>query len=185
MKKSEFNILLFLGLYFLLKEGFYGYVGLTTPGGKLSSVFLTRYANFPYWFTVVVTKCSKFLLEVCGYAVYQLDAANVTIKGARGVTLAWGCLGIGALSLWMAFIIAHRTTIKYKLRWIIIGVVLIFIVNILRIDMIALSNYYHWQYFQHFNAHTSFDLLTYLVILIMMLVFVLNYNKKKVRIDNA
>lgn len=184
-KKSDFNILLFLFLYFFIKYAFYFYVGLTTPGGKIFSAFLINYANFPYWLTVMVTKLSKLLLELCGYTVYQVNDANITIEGSRGVTIAWGCLGIGAIGLWIAFIIAHRNfRAKNKLKWIAAGIALIFIVNILRIDMIALSNHYNWKYFRSLNAHTSFDILTYAVILLMMLVFVLVFNKRKIKPGN-
>lgn len=180
-KKSDFNILLFLFLYFFIKYAFYFYIGLTTPGGKMYFSFLDAYANFPYWLTLVVSKSSKFLLEVCGYNVYQRNDANITIAGSRGVTIAWGCLGIGAIGMWVAFITAHRVAMKFKLKWIFLGIGLIFLINIFRIDMIALSNHYSWVYFQSFNAHTSFDILTYVIILILMLVFVLVYNRKKVK----
>ena len=186
MKKSDFNIFLFLGLYFVLKYGFYVYVGFTTTGGKLFFPLLADYVNIPEWLTLLVSKTSKLSLQIAGYGVYQKDAANVTIAGSKGVTLAWGCLGIGAISLWIAFITAHRISVKYKLRWIIAGVSLIFMINILRIDMIALSNYYKWSYFETFNAHTSFDVLTYVLILLMMFVFVKRYNRqKKIRTGSA
>ena len=179
MKRSDFNIIIFLAVFLLLKEGFYFYVGLTTPGGRLFSPFLATYANIPYWFTVATAKSSKLLLEIGDYTVYQKDAANITISGSRGVTLAWGCLGMEALSVWFAFITAHRCGIKYKLKWIVAGIVLIFIVNTLRIVMIALSNFYKWSYFQSFNAHRSFNTLTYCIIILLMLIFVYNYRKSK------
>lgn len=179
MKKTDFNILLFVTLYFVIKYAFYLYVGFTTPGGKLYFPFLSTYLNFPYWFTELEATAAKGLLKIGGYDVYQKNAANITISGGRGVTIAWGCLGIAALGLWTAFIVAHRAGTVYKLQWIAAGFGLIFLVNILRIDMIALSNYYHWRYIESFNAHTSFDALTYAIILILMLVFVLNYNKSR------
>lgn len=180
VKKPDFNILVFIALFFLLLEGFYVYVGLTTPGGRLSSAFLTNYLNFPYWLTIFVTKISKLFLEILGYEVTQTNAANLTITGSRGVTIAWGCLGVGAMSLWLAFIGAHRyITFRRKLTWIITGWILIFILNILRIIMIALSNYHNWHYIHSFNAHTSFNVLTYAIIVVMMAVFVANYMKAK------
>ena len=178
LKKSDFNILLFLAIFIFLQEGFYLYVGLTTPGGKLAISFLGRYLNFPYWLTVSVTKSSKFVLEICGYRVQQADPSNIGIAGSRGVTIAWGCLGIGAMSLWLAFIVAHRyLLLSIKLKWIFTGLALIFMINIIRITMIALSNHYNWHYVRAFNAHNSFNMLTYLAIVIMMAVFVKKYKK--------
>lgn len=171
---------MFIILFFILKQGFYVYVGLTTPGGRLSVPFLAEYVNVPYWLTVITSKISKLLLELSGYDVYQKHPANITIRGGHGVNLAWGCLGVGPMSLWIAFIVAHRYyKIKYKLKWIIIGIVSIFTLNIFRIVMIALSNYYGWLRIQSFDAHTSFNLLTYCIIIILMLVFIRNYNRRK------
>jgi exosortase/archaeosortase family protein len=178
VKKKDFNILLFLALFLILQRGFYVYVGLTTPGGRLFFPFLTNYVNIPWWLTLLVSKTSKLLLELCRYDVYQANPANITIGSSRGVTIAWGCLGIGAISLWIAFIAAHLYPAKQKLKWMFAGVLLIFILNILRIMMIALSNHYNWQYLQSFNAHSTFNILTYCIIVIMMLVFAVRFNKQ-------
>lgn len=185
MKRSEFNIILFLFLYFFFKYGFYFYIGLTTPGGKVHLPALEHYANIPYWLTLIASDLSALSLKLFGYEVHQYGADNVTITGSRGVTIAWGCLGIGAIGMWIAFIIAHKAKVKFKLKWILAGVAAIYIINIIRIDMIALSNYYNWTYLRSFNAHESFDILTYAVILVFMIIFVLVYNKYKRKIKSG
>ena len=172
--------MLFVAIFIFLLEGFYFYVGLATPGGKLSIPFLGNYLNFPYWLSVFVTKASKFVLEICGYSVWQARPDNITITGSRGVTIAWGCLGVGAMSLWLAFIMAHRYLLfRVKLKWIFAGLALIFIINIVRIMMIALSNHYNWYHIHAFNAHASFNTLTYAAIVVMMVVFARRYKKIK------
>jgi len=184
-KKPDFNIILFLALYVLLLQGFYFYVGLATPGGRFSSPFLAQYFNIPQWLTIAAVNPSKWLIELSGYSVHQLNAANITITGSRGVTVAWGCLGVGAMALWFAFITAHRNMAKKrKLVWIVAGITFIYVVNIIRIIMIALSNYYNWHYIHNFNAHNSFNILTYVIIIIAMWLFAKKYNKnKKIKVE--
>jgi len=177
VKKVKFSIPLFLGIFIILLQGFYIYVGVTTKDGRIYSAFLEQYANFPFWLSAFVAKCAAILLQVLGYTVHQTSIVNVTITGSRGVTIAWGCLGIGPLSLWVAFTTAHRCSFKYKLKWILAGVAIIFALNILRIAMIALSNHYNWVYVRHFNAHSSFNILTYVIILLLMVLFVKRYNR--------
>lgn len=181
-KKPDFNIFQFLVLYMLLIQGFYAYIGITSEGGKLFSPFLNKYANFPGWLSIAIAQFSRILLQLSGYTVYQLNPANVTIQGARGVTIAWACLGAGAMSLWVAFIVAHKVNIRFKLKWIIAGLGLICLINTLRVALIALSNYYHWTYIRHFDAHSSFNMLTYAFIILLMYIFVRRYNylKKKI-----
>ncbi len=179
VKRSEFNIIRFLILFVLLLEGFYLYVGMTSEGGRLFSPFLASYLNFPDWLSITVARFSKFLLEISGYSIYQKNPANITITGSRGVNLDWACLGVGPMSLWVAFVAAHRCVIKYKLKWIAAGIVLICVVNALRLIMIVLSYYYHWTFIRHFDAHTSFNIVTYIIILLLMYIFVRSYNRIK------
>src|SRR5690242_4128911 len=134
MKKSNFNIIYFLIIFFILYYGFIIYVGLSTRGGKIYSSFLYSYLNIPDWLSMLVAKASALLLKVLGYDAYQRSAVNVTIRGGRGATIAWGCIGVSVMFLWFAFIIAHKAKGVYKLKWIIAGISLIFLFNILRIS---------------------------------------------------
>jgi exosortase/archaeosortase family protein len=179
LKKSDFNILKFLAFFIILLEGFYLYVGVISTGGRLYSYFLARYFNFPYWLTVTVAKGAAFFLQILGYSVHQANASNISINGARGVTIAWPCLGVAPISLWIGFIVAHRCKTAYKIKWISTGVIIIFLLNMLRIAVIVLSNYHHWFHLEDFNAHTSFNILTYAIILLMMFVFIKNFSSKK------
>lgn len=177
MKKSNFSIIYFLLIFFILYYGFYIYVGITTPEGKLYSSFLHSFVNIPYWLSMIVAKGSEFLLKITGYNVYQKNPVNITIRGSHGATIVWGCIGVGVIVVWLAFIAAHKAGIKYKLKWMGFGILLIFIFNIIRISFIILSYYYHWAYFQSFNAHTTFNYITYFLIIALMAIFVLNYNQ--------
>ena len=71
--KSDFNIVLFVAIFIFLLQGFYFYVGLTTPGGKLYMPFLGNYLNFPFWLTVFVTKILKAFV---GYMRVQYIAGE-------------------------------------------------------------------------------------------------------------
>jgi len=179
VKKSDFNILRFLVLFIVLLTGFYAYVGITSAGGKFFSPFLSRYLNFPYWLTIAVAKSAALVLRLSGYSVHQANASNISVNGATGVTIAWPCLGVAPISLWIGFVAAHRYKAAYKIKWIIAGVMIIFLVNVLRIAVIVISNYHKWFYLQHFNAHTSFNILAYVIILLLMFLFIKNFNLKK------
>jgi exosortase/archaeosortase family protein len=126
---------------------------------------------------MIVAKQSTWLLKITGYNAYQKNPANVSIHGSGGVTIIWGCVGVGVMFLWFSFIVAHKAKFIYKLKWVVAGIALIFIVNIIRIVLIVLSFFYHWKYIQSFNAHATFNTITYIIIIILMIIFVLSYNK--------
>lgn len=176
MKKSNFSVIYFILIFALLYYGFYGYIGLSTPGGKIYSPFLYRYLNFPDWLSIAVVKTTLVLLKIAGYSVYQKSPFNITITGGHGANIAWGCIGIGVTVLWFAFIMAHRARFIYKLKWIAAGIALIYLFNAVRIAAIILSYQHHWRYMQSFNAHATFNNITYVIIIILMLIYIRNYN---------
>lgn len=177
MKKINFNVIYFLAIFVILYYGFIIYVGLSTPGGKIYSPFLYSYLNIPDWLSMIVAKASTLLLKVLGYDAYQRSVINVTIRGSHGATIAWGCIGTGVMSIWFSFIAAHKAKFTYKLKWISSGILLIFFFNIFRIAFIVLSYHYNWKYFQSFNAHATYNTVTYIIIIILMIIFVLSYNR--------
>lgn len=183
MKKSNFSIVYFLIIFFILYYGFIIYVGLSTPGGKIYSSFLYSYLNIPDWLSIFVAKAATLVLKILGYSAYQKNAANVSIHGIRGVTIAWGCIGVSVMFLWFAFIVAHKANFAFKLKWIAIGFLLIFLFNISRIVLIELSNFYHWAYFLSFNAHSAFNFITYVIIILLMGFFAFKYRKLEKKRD--
>lgn len=185
MKKISFNIIFFLIIFFTLYYGFIIYVGLITPGGKTFSSFLYSYLNIPDWLSMFVAKASTIVLKTLGYNAYQKNAVNISIYRTVSVNIAWGCIGASVMFLWFAFIVAHKANVRYKLKWIMSGIALIFIFNISRIVFIALSYYYHWHYMLSFNAHATFNFITYGIIILLMGFFVFKYNKLQRRQKNV
>lgn len=169
---SNFHILRFLLIYALLSGLFYAYVGIISPGGKTYYPFLDHYLNIPAWFTWLITKCALALLLLTGFAAYQHAPNNITIMGSPGVTIIWACLGIGVMSFWIAFVSAHKATVRYKLRWIVIGIGLITGINIIRIALIALANHYSWKAFQAIEPHFAFNVVSYIAIFGLLFWFI-------------
>ena len=178
ISKSNFNIIYFLVAFFILYIGFYFYVGVCTPGGKTFSPFLYHYLNIPNWLSIAVVKSAMLVLKIAGYSVYQKSANNITITGSTGVNIIWACLGMGVIMLWTAFILAHKARIAYKLKWIGIGIASIYFFNVLRIVAILLSFKYNWRYPQSFDAHSTFNDFTYIIIIVLMIIFIIKYNRR-------
>lgn len=176
--KSNFNIFYFLFVFLVLYYGFYFYVGLVTPGGRTFSPFLYNYLNVPNWLSIAVIKSAILLLKTACYSVYQKSANNITITGSTGVNIIWACLGMGVMMLWTAFIMAHKATFAYKLKWTGIGIAGIYFFNVLRIVAILLSFKYNWHYLQSFDAHSTFNDFTYIIIIILMIIFIGKYNRR-------
>ncbi len=177
LRNRRFSLLQFLLIFFLLSISFYSYIGIVSPGGKAYSSFLDNNANFPAWVTYFICQCSKVLLQLAGFDVYQKALNNITIRGSRGINIIWACLGFGVISFWTAFVMAHRASWKYKSIWALIGVVSITVLNIIRITSIALGNYYNWKAYIEIEPHFAFNVASYVVIFGLMFWFIRKYNE--------
>ncbi len=176
-KNSNFHLLRFLIVFAVLTAGFYTYVGIVSPGGRYHSSFLENYLNIPAWVTYFISTSAKAILQVLGYDVFQYRPDNVTIRGSHGVTILWACLGFGVLSFWVAFVTAHRAGWKFLFKWSAWGIALITGLNIIRIALIALASFHHWEAFLKMDAHRSFNIVTYIAIFGLMWWFVEVYRK--------
>ncbi len=176
-KSGTFNTFRFLLLFILLTTGFYTYIGIVSPGGKTYSPFLDRYANFPAWLTYFICKSAMFNLKLLGYSVYQKALNNVTITPGASVNIIWACLGFGVMSFWTAFVVSHKARWKYKVKWLFIGIGLITIINIIRIDLISLAYFHNWITFKSIDPHLSFNIVSYIAIFILTFWFIDRYKK--------
>ena len=180
-RNQRFNILIFLLVFAILYYGFLAYIGIISPGGKGYIPFLHKYADVPAWLTYGICKGAKSLLQLFGYNVYQKAPNNITINGGRGVNIIWACLGVGVMSCWIAFIAAHKADWKYKLKWILTGTMAILVINITRMDLIALGLHYNWERFNALNVHSSFTIVSYIAVLGLTFLFIKKYNTYKLK----
>jgi exosortase/archaeosortase family protein len=175
--KPTFHIFRFLILFALLTGGFYTYVGITSPGGKTYSPFLDHYLNITAWLTWLLAKAALTILKLSGFIVYQHAPNNVTIAGSPGVTILWACLGLGVMSFWSAFVIAHKATWQFRLKWCLIGIALITVLNIARIVLIALANHYHWRVITSLEPHETFNIASYILLFAIIGWFIRRYKQ--------
>lgn len=178
-RNQKFNVLTFLLTFAVLYYSFIAYIGIISPGGRGYSPFLDHYLNVPAWLTYVICTSAKTLLQVLGYDAYQKAPNNVSIHGARGVNIIWACIGYGVMSFWVAFVAAHKAGWKYKTKWIATGVLSIVAINIIRIASIPLAFYYHWKRYTDIEMHFLFNVVSYIFISALVLLFINRYNKQK------
>jgi exosortase/archaeosortase family protein len=110
-------------------------------------------------------------LYLFGYDSTLHQTYYLTISGGKGVKVVYSCLGIGLFSFWTSFVYANRLRLKEKLRWIVIGLSVIFLLNVIRIALLVLSVNLHWPPLLSLDHHTLFNIAAYTAIFIMMYFF--------------
>jgi exosortase/archaeosortase family protein len=145
-------VCIYLGLYVL----FLGYVGLVDIKGSYYSPFLARFSILDLLLQGLIYP-AKYILKIFGFEV--MNALDwITIHGARGVRIAFPCLGVEIMIALFSLIISYPAKGK-KALFIILGFVIIHIINIFRVVAILLTNHYSYELTS--PSHTIFNTIVY------------------------
>lgn len=121
------------------------------------------------------------LLTLFGYTnvAYEYlppDASIVLMDGKKVVGISDSCNGLVLFVTFLGFIIAFPTKLKAKVRFSLIGICFIYIVNVIRIFLLGLIYIYFPQYLD-FNHHYTFTFLVYMDIFLLWMLFVKKYGQ--------
>lgn len=133
-------VVLFLGSYLALSVLYSFYLKTSVSGGY-----------FPDYITNLVARQTSAILESFGYAtvLYENIARHgvfLTIKDNYTVNIVEGCNSISVIILFVSFIIAFAEGFKKTFLFLLIGMVLIYIVNLLRLALLVVALYKYPEY---------------------------------------
>lgn len=185
LKKSFFLkfLLKFLAYFCILYYGTIAVIGITSPEG-FYSFFADHYLNYVSWLRWTLLHASLLLLKFFGVAVYLKDAYTIRMQNGVGVHVGYDCIGYGVMIFWLAFIVANDLKLSSKIKWIIGGLLMIWILNVSRISLMLIAVNQHWKSPFGFDNHTWFNLVAYLAIFTMMYFFDVA-QKKHTRIEQV
>jgi len=113
---------------------------------------------------------AAFVLKVFGLTVYQRledkDMQLIGIDGAHPIWIGSPCNALTLFVFFALFVIAFPGSVKKKLWFIPLGIVIIHFTNVLRIIGLAIINYVAPQYVE-FNHTYTFTLFVYGIIFLL------------------
>lgn len=164
------------------------YVGLTW----LYYLFLNKYLPFnqPDPFTKFTAVATNWGLNLFGVSTETFQASNeafvrILIDGVYVSHINEGCNAVSILIIFVAFIIAFYTNLKQTITYIIVGLILVFMMNIARIMLLS----YIFKFFPEYGkiGHDYlFPALLYGTIVVLWITwikyFVIPYKKNHAKI---
>lgn len=162
----------FLLAFLVLYTFFYFLWGVTGKGGKMYSSFFDNYFNIIKSLSSFLTISAKFILNIFNYNVNQINYHTLRIDFSRGISVNPDCLGWGIMSFWVAFVFANAGGWIHKIKWMLIGISSVIILNISRIAIIAVSNYHGWKTITSLDHHQTFNVVSYGCIFLLMFLYV-------------
>lgn len=130
----------------------------------------------PDGLTTLVSDQTRELLKFFGVdattAPHELEASHKFIINGKFVArIVEGCNAVSVMILFVAFVVAFRGKLKQTLLFILMGILIVHILNVVRIALLTLALYYYPQY-QEFLHGTIFPLVIYGVVFILWVIWV-------------
>ncbi len=164
-------IVLFLGSYLVL-SALYAYYLKVSVNSDYPPDFLTN----------LVARQSATLLEAFGYeTAMEFNSLRkgmfITIENSYAVNIVEGCNAVSVIILFVSFVISFAEKFKKTFLFLLAGAVLIYVVNILRIALLAIA-LYEFPDYQEVLHSVIFPGVIYGMVFILWIVWVRSLNAK-------
>ena len=121
----------------------------------LYDLYLLPDGRLDEFLALSVISNAKFLLTILGWKIYSLDRL-IYIDGYRSVEVLNDCNALSLMILYSGFIVSFGGTIYNKLKFLFIGVLTIYLLNVVRIMSFSIATVYFQQYWNLFHEFSPF-----------------------------
>jgi exosortase/archaeosortase family protein len=164
-------VVIFLISYALLNYGTEAWIGVCAKGG-LYWPWAALYLNYVDWIKHSLLHGVQFFVENIWHHPTRMEPSFlIRIVDKRGVYIAMGCVGYGVYSVWIAFLVAMPQRLLQKLLWMVGGLFVLWLINVLRISMFLVAINTNKTMPLGIDHHTWFNIVAYLMILIFMYLY--------------
>jgi len=118
---------------------------------------------------------SKKILQAFGYVVFTGEERVIGVDGTGGLWIGDNCNGIALFALFTGLIIAYPGNWKRKILFIITGILMIQLLNVLRVVCLAILDT-HSRTWTEFNHTYTFTVIIYGCIFLLWMLWVNKYS---------
>lgn len=165
-------------LIFLLKF-FLSYLILTF----LYQIYLNSFDSSPLkvdTITEIVSVQTQQTIELFNYNSHvephpKQNSNMLFVEGKNVARVVEGCNAISVIILFIAFVIAFKGTWKRTVMFVLAGSILIYLLNVIRIALIAIA-LYHYPQHEHLLHGVVFPLFIYGVVFLLWVIWVSKFS---------
>ncbi|MGM0547081.1 MAG: exosortase X [Bacteroidota bacterium] len=149
---------------FLLKV-----VGIYLLWYLVYELWLLPYGRLDEWLTTNIVAVSAGILDLAGYDFYAIGRL-IGIEDSAGIYLVNGCSGISEIGLFIGLVIAYPGAWVPRIAFIFIGIGIIYLVNIIRIVVLAITQMQAPELFTVSNDYSTMAIF-YIVIFMLWVIW--------------
>ena len=154
-------------------------IGLAAPGGSYSP-FIAKYLDYVSWIKLSLIQATGFTLSLFDIHTYTKPGFLIRVSGGRGVIIAMDCVGYGVYSFWAAFVIANNGTFLKKTVWVVLGLLGLWLVNVIRISLFLVAINKGWPMPLGIDHHTWFTIAAYVLIFFLIWLYDRSFRENKI-----
>lgn len=175
IKHSKYFDVRYFFRFVLLLAAFYYFniffIAITDYRGRVYSPFLEHYLNYVAWIRNLVLYTSNIIAHFFGLNSYVSFPYRLKISHGPSVEMVYECIGLGILSFWVAFIVAHKGGWRKKSLWCTIGIISICFINSWRVALLLIALQKGWKVNAYIDHHTLFNIVAYILIFILITIY--------------
>lgn len=122
------------------------------------------------WISLNIVSVSTGLIQSLGYETWSVNRV-LGIGENNGIELVDGCTGISAIGLFLGFILAYPGEWKNRVSFSLLGIGIIYVVNIIRIVVLVITQE-EWVEFFDVTHDYSTTTIFYMVIFLLWMTWV-------------
>lgn len=177
-KAIKFIITLFV-LYILFSQGNLFMNSVMSPGARFYNDSIAEHFNYIQGLKTALIIPAVWIIKLFGfYAIY--NEMDVMVVSGPLLRINYSCLGLGVMSFLAAFVLSFPASWKSTFKMLIIGLISIYLLNILRIAGLGVlfgtfqsqRNYFEYH-------HEIFNVIVYIIIFIMLYIWIRKNTKIK------
>lgn len=177
-KAIKFIVVLFL-LYILFSQANLFMNSVMSPGARFYNPYIAAHFDYIQGLKTALIVPAVRIIKLFGfYAIY--NEQDVMVVAGPYLRINYSCLGLGVMSFLAAFVLAFPATWKETFKMLVIGIVSIYVLNVLRIAGLGLLFGFFQSQRNYFEYHHEiFNIIVYIIIF-LMLYFWIKKNTKSI-----
>ncbi|RZL50474.1 MAG: hypothetical protein EOP00_04165 [Pedobacter sp.] len=167
-RKALKFVIVLLVLYFIFSQGNLFMNSVMEPTGKYYNAFISNHFDYIQGLKTALIKPAVWIIKLFGFYAIHNEMDVMVVDGPL-LRVNYSCLGLGVMSFFAAFVIAFPAQLKAKIRLFVVGMVMIYVLNVLRIAGLGiLLGYFKSQRNNFTYHHEVFNILVYLCIFALL-----------------
>ncbi|WP_421944673.1 exosortase Y [Pedobacter sp.] len=166
-KAIKFIISLFV-LYILFSQGNLFMNSVMNPGGKYYNAFIAENFDYIQGLKNALIVPAVWIIKLFGFYAIHNEMDVMVVNGPL-LRINYSCLGLGVMSFLAAFVLSFPASWKETIKMLIIGIITIYILNIMRISGLGLLFGFFQSQRNYFEYHHEiFNVIVYIIIFIIL-----------------